>query len=156
MALASGLTAALDALDLSPINVVGIGDAENDHAFLRLCGCSVAVANALDAVKEAADVVTAGARGAPARPAHAVGATGVPLHSRLVVERDGGTHGIECWMIDGLSTPGRVATRAALIPIPVDPTRRRPWCASSSMELPTCHAPEANARTRPIGSSAPA
>ena len=61
---ASGLTAALDALGLSPINVVGIGDAENDHAFLRLCGCSVAVANALDAVKETADVVTAGARGA--------------------------------------------------------------------------------------------
>jgi hypothetical protein len=78
MALASGLTAALDALDLSPINVVGIGDAENDHAFLRLCGCSVAVANALDAVKEAADVVTAGARGAPARPAHRGGRDGGP------------------------------------------------------------------------------
>ena len=61
---ASGLAAALDALGLSPLNVVGIGDAENDHAFLRLCGCSVAVANALDAVKETADVVTAGARGA--------------------------------------------------------------------------------------------
>ena len=61
---ASGLSAALKELALSPINVVGIGDAENDHAFLTLCGYSVAVDNALDAVKETADVVTAGARGA--------------------------------------------------------------------------------------------
>jgi HAD superfamily hydrolase (TIGR01484 family) len=61
---ASGLAAALEELQLSPVNVVGIGDAENDHAFLTLCGCSVAVANALDAVKATADVVTAGARGA--------------------------------------------------------------------------------------------
>jgi hydroxymethylpyrimidine pyrophosphatase-like HAD family hydrolase len=60
----SGLAAALDVLQLSPINVVGIGDAENDHAFLTFCGCSVAVANALEAVKETADVVTAGERGA--------------------------------------------------------------------------------------------
>jgi HAD superfamily hydrolase (TIGR01484 family) len=60
---ATGLAAALAELGLSPHNVVGIGDAENDHAFLRACGCSVAVANALSAVKEAADLVTAGSRG---------------------------------------------------------------------------------------------
>ncbi|MDP3481566.1 MAG: HAD hydrolase family protein, partial [Desulfoprunum sp.] len=57
---ASGLIAALNALYISPQNVVGIGDAENDHAFLRLCEVSVAVANALPAVKETADLVTAG------------------------------------------------------------------------------------------------
>ena len=61
---ASGLSSALTELAISPINVVGIGDAENDHAFLKLCGCSVAVDNALDAVKQTADLVTAGARGA--------------------------------------------------------------------------------------------
>jgi HAD superfamily hydrolase (TIGR01484 family) len=61
---ASGLEAALRRLGLSPHNVVGIGDAENDHAFLRACGCSVAVANALPAVKQTADIVTEGARGA--------------------------------------------------------------------------------------------
>lgn len=60
---ATGLWAALDAMDLSPHNVVGVGDAENDQAFLRLCECSVAVANALPTVKEYADVVTSGARG---------------------------------------------------------------------------------------------
>ena len=43
--------------------MVGIGDAENDHAFLAMCGWSVAVANALDSVKAAADMVTRGARG---------------------------------------------------------------------------------------------
>src|SRR5262249_17001068 len=44
---ATGLAAALDELGLSAHNAVGIGDAENDHAFLRLCGVSAAVANAL-------------------------------------------------------------------------------------------------------------
>jgi|FLYL01.1.fsa_nt_gi HAD superfamily hydrolase (TIGR01484 family) len=61
---ASGVMAALRELRLSPHNVAGIGDAENDHAFLALCECSAAVANALPAVKERADVVTRGDHGA--------------------------------------------------------------------------------------------
>ena len=56
--------AALEELKLSPHNVVGVGDAENDQAFLSMCGCSVAVANAISAVKERADVCTSAARGA--------------------------------------------------------------------------------------------
>lgn len=60
----TGLCSALDEVKLSPHNVVGIGDAENDHAFLNSCECSVAVANAIDALKERADYVTAAARGA--------------------------------------------------------------------------------------------
>ncbi|MDO8945124.1 MAG: HAD-IIB family hydrolase, partial [Desulfobacterales bacterium] len=44
---ATGLAAALKELALSPAVVVGIGDAENDHAFLQLCACAVAVENAL-------------------------------------------------------------------------------------------------------------
>ena len=56
---ASGLKQALKLLGLSPHNVVGIGDAENDQAFLSACGCSVAVANALETVKERADLVVA-------------------------------------------------------------------------------------------------
>ncbi len=61
---ASGLTAALDQLKLSPYNVVGVGDAENDQAFLSACGCAVAVANAIDSVKEDADIQTAADHGA--------------------------------------------------------------------------------------------
>ena len=61
---ASGLEAALALLELSPHNVAGIGDAENDHAFLRFCGCAVAVANALPMLKESADFVTEMPRGA--------------------------------------------------------------------------------------------
>jgi hypothetical protein len=61
---ASGLGAALSELGLSPHNTVGVGDAENDHAFLDFCGCGVAVANALPMLKEHADFVTQGARGA--------------------------------------------------------------------------------------------
>ena len=63
---ATGLAAALDELGLSPHNAVGIGDAENDHAFLAACECGVAVANALPAVRERADLVTAGDHGAGA------------------------------------------------------------------------------------------
>ncbi|HET9978919.1 MAG TPA: HAD-IIB family hydrolase, partial [Ktedonobacterales bacterium] len=59
----SGLYAALRELDLSPHNAVGIGDAENDHTFLNLCECAVAVANALPTLKERADLVTLGAHG---------------------------------------------------------------------------------------------
>ncbi|HEU5297101.1 MAG TPA: HAD-IIB family hydrolase [Burkholderiaceae bacterium] len=59
---ASGLNAALRSLGLSHHNAIGIGDAENDHAFLARCQVAVAVANALPALKEQADIVTRGAR----------------------------------------------------------------------------------------------
>ena len=59
----TGLRAALDELGLSPHNTLGIGDAENDHAFLGICECSVAVANALAPLKEHADMVTAASNG---------------------------------------------------------------------------------------------
>jgi hypothetical protein len=61
---ATGLAAALDSMGLSPHNAVGVGDAENDHAFLALCECAVAVANALPSLKEQADIVTARDHGA--------------------------------------------------------------------------------------------
>ncbi|MCI0684689.1 MAG: Cof-type HAD-IIB family hydrolase [Gemmataceae bacterium] len=60
---ATGLALALTGLGVSPEGVVGVGDAENDLGFLELCGCGVAVANALPAVKERADLVMQGARG---------------------------------------------------------------------------------------------
>lgn len=52
---ATGLSAALTRMELSPHNLVAVGDAENDHAFLDLCECGVAVANALPMLKEQAD-----------------------------------------------------------------------------------------------------
>jgi HAD superfamily hydrolase (TIGR01484 family) len=55
----SGLISALEALGFSAHNCVGVGDAENDHAFLSACDCAVAVANALPALKDVADFVTA-------------------------------------------------------------------------------------------------
>lgn len=61
---ATGLAPALAALGVPPERTIGVGDAENDQAFLRLCGLSVAVANALSSVKELAHVVTSSARGA--------------------------------------------------------------------------------------------
>jgi HAD superfamily hydrolase (TIGR01484 family) len=61
---ASGLQAALKKLGVSPHKVVAVGDAENDHAFLSCAGCGVAVANALPALKERADLVTQADHGA--------------------------------------------------------------------------------------------
>ena len=79
---ASGLKAALDDLGLSAHNVVAVGDAENDHAFMQASGYAVAVANALPAIKDEADLVTRGARGA-----------GVVELIALLLERDADAFG---------------------------------------------------------------
>jgi hypothetical protein len=60
---ATGLAAALARLRLSAHNAVGVGDPQNDQAFMSICEASVAVANALPTVKDRADLVTAGERG---------------------------------------------------------------------------------------------
>jgi hydroxymethylpyrimidine pyrophosphatase-like HAD family hydrolase len=61
---ATGLRAALDELGRSARETVGVGDAENDQPFLALCGYSVAVTNALPALKQRVDYVTEAADGA--------------------------------------------------------------------------------------------
>lgn len=48
---ATGLRAALEELGLSPHNVVGAGDGENDHAFLEICECACAVPGALPSLR---------------------------------------------------------------------------------------------------------
>ena len=60
----TGVRVALEELGLSTHNALGVGDAENDHAFLAICECSVAVGNALPMLKERADVVTEKTHGA--------------------------------------------------------------------------------------------
>src|SRR5262245_48635865 len=60
---ASGLVRGLEHLKLSVHNTVGVGDAENDHTFLEMCECAVAVNNALDSVKSRVDWVTRGDHG---------------------------------------------------------------------------------------------
>ena len=96
---ATGLAAALAELNLSPHNVVGVGDAENDHAFLAACECAVAVANALPALKERADFVTRGDHGAGVEEliGHlvaddlAAAATRLRRHDVLLGKREDGT-----------------------------------------------------------------
>jgi hydroxymethylpyrimidine pyrophosphatase-like HAD family hydrolase len=60
---ATGLAALLKEAGVSADEVVGVGDAENDHAILEYCGLGVAVANALPMMKERSDIETKGARG---------------------------------------------------------------------------------------------
>ena len=60
---AFGLEHALQEMKLSRHNTVGVGDAENDHAFLQLCELSAAVSNALPAVKATVDFVLPAAHG---------------------------------------------------------------------------------------------
>jgi hydroxymethylpyrimidine pyrophosphatase-like HAD family hydrolase len=60
----TGLAHVLKELGVDPGVTVGIGDAENDHAFLSYCGLSVAVANALPSLRAEAHLVTTGRCGA--------------------------------------------------------------------------------------------
>jgi phosphoglycolate phosphatase (TIGR01487 family) len=61
---ATGFRAAMAELRLPIASAVGIGDAENDYAFLSLCGLSVAVANAIPSLKERVQLVTSSENGA--------------------------------------------------------------------------------------------
>ena len=54
----TGLSALAAYLNLTPAEVMAVGDGENDLAMLRYAGLSVAMGNACDAVKETARVVT--------------------------------------------------------------------------------------------------
>jgi hydroxymethylpyrimidine pyrophosphatase-like HAD family hydrolase len=60
---ATGLDVALRRLGLSRHEAVGIGDAENDHSLLTHCECGVAVANAVESLKQIASFVTQGSNG---------------------------------------------------------------------------------------------
>ncbi len=64
---AAGLAHALRKLSLSRHEVVGVGDAENDHSFLDHCECAVAVANAVPAIKEEVDFAVNAENGAGVR-----------------------------------------------------------------------------------------
>jgi HAD superfamily hydrolase (TIGR01484 family) len=59
----TGLQRALRELGLSTHEAVSIGDAENDHSFLQVSECSAAVSNAVDSLKNTADIVTKGSAG---------------------------------------------------------------------------------------------
>jgi hydroxymethylpyrimidine pyrophosphatase-like HAD family hydrolase len=60
----TGLAHVLNRLEISPEHVVGVGDAENDHAFLDSCAVAVAVENALPSLKERCDLVVSKDHGA--------------------------------------------------------------------------------------------
>lgn len=54
---ASGVRALMEAFGIDAAQVMAFGDAGNDVAMLRLAGCGVAMGNASDEVKAAADLV---------------------------------------------------------------------------------------------------
>ena len=60
---ASGMEYALRKLGLSRHEVVGVGDSENDHSFLRRSECAATLANAVPSIRKIADVVTKGENG---------------------------------------------------------------------------------------------
>lgn len=61
---ASGLKIGIQRFGITADRVIGVGDAENDLAFLHMAGFHVALANALDSVKAEADLVTSQPNGA--------------------------------------------------------------------------------------------
>ncbi len=54
----TGVKSLAEVLNIQPEEVMAIGDQENDIAMLEYAGIGVAMKNAIDAVKEAANVVT--------------------------------------------------------------------------------------------------
>lgn len=60
---ATGMDVVLEEMGQSWSAVAGVGDAENDLAFLSRCQYSVAVANALESLKREVDFTTKAARG---------------------------------------------------------------------------------------------
>jgi len=115
---ATGLTAALEELKISPHNVVGVGDAENDHSFLKLCECSAAVGGALPAIRDKADLQLAGYAGSGLRELAAelvedLGATRSPDRQRLAfgVDDRGTAMTLEpygdCILVCGASASGK-------------------------------------------------
>ena len=61
---ATGLARALERLGVAASETVGVGDGENDCSLLDACGYGVAVANAVQSLKERADFVMVRERGA--------------------------------------------------------------------------------------------
>jgi hydroxymethylpyrimidine pyrophosphatase-like HAD family hydrolase len=61
---ATGMNCALRKLGLSPHEVVGIGDSENDHSFLERSECAATVANAVPSIRDLAAIITKGENGA--------------------------------------------------------------------------------------------
>ena len=61
---ATGMEYALRKLGLSPHEVIGVGDAENDFSFLECSECSATVANAVPSIRKLAEIVTKGENGA--------------------------------------------------------------------------------------------
>jgi hydroxymethylpyrimidine pyrophosphatase-like HAD family hydrolase len=60
----SGMRAGLEQLWLAPADAIGVGDGENDLELFAGVGLRVAVANAAEPLKQAADMVTAASNGA--------------------------------------------------------------------------------------------
>lgn len=93
----SGLAKALGELGLSLRNAVAVGDAENDQAMLAASECAVAVANAVPALKDRADLVTRAAAGRGVEElidrllADDLRSLVVPGHALLLGERHDGT-----------------------------------------------------------------
>jgi hydroxymethylpyrimidine pyrophosphatase-like HAD family hydrolase len=59
----TGLLAALSEMCISHHNAVAIGDAENDHALLNACECGIAVSNAIQTLRERADLTSSAPNG---------------------------------------------------------------------------------------------
>lgn len=60
---ATGLKAVLKEMDLHPVNIAAVGDAENDHSFIKMCGYSATVSNAIDSLKKEVDLQLTKAHG---------------------------------------------------------------------------------------------
>jgi hydroxymethylpyrimidine pyrophosphatase-like HAD family hydrolase len=128
----SGLKAALTGLGLSEHNTIGVGDAENDHAFLRYCEVSVAVANSHPAIRDTATFTTKSDHGdGVVELIDMVFAGTLPDRATIPIGRDGGAdvcmpaYG-DSILVSGASGSGKSTYVAGLLEFLIE--RRYQFC----------------------------
>lgn len=85
----SGLTTLADEMDIDLANVVAIGDNYNDLDMFAVAGCSVAMGNSPDDVKEKADALAADVdAGGAAEVLEKIAAGGYPCAGTIAQQRD--------------------------------------------------------------------
>ncbi|HYB69885.1 MAG TPA: HAD hydrolase family protein [Candidatus Bathyarchaeia archaeon] len=125
----TGVQHVLRFLELSPHDVLAIGDAENDLALFAACGWSGCPANGVPAVQASVDWVFPGEAG----DGVAAAITGPILHDRLPVA-ESPRHRVSIGWVVATSEPVTIPARGINLLILGDPHSGKSWLAGGLVE----------------------
>jgi hydroxymethylpyrimidine pyrophosphatase-like HAD family hydrolase len=126
---ASGVGQMIRELGLSPHDVLGLGDAENDVELFEACGFTGCPADAVPALREQADWVFPGEDGR----AIAAAIAGPILGGELRVDCSP-RHRVELGWTPHTAAPVRIPSRGVNLLIPGDPGSGKSWLAGALVE----------------------